>query len=249
MPVEAALTAALIAGTFDALVLDPAVSVHRVSENDNVAIDAVAKTLGRIAGNADIAVEAVRHTRKLAGAAATIEDARGASARTAAARNVRVLNRMSTEDAARAGIEDGDERFYFRSDGDGNLSTPSANQWFHLQSIGLGNGSSGIVDDQTMSASSRPGSGRTPSMTSPSPTCGPQAKVAAGRWRESPQSKDWVGSNRGSHPPRRPNKAHRTKIKALLKMWIANGMFIVVDGMDAKRERRKFVEVGEPAND
>jgi hypothetical protein len=75
IPVEDALTAALIDGTFDALILDPAVSIHRVSENDNVAIDAVFKTLGRIAGRADIAVEAVHHTRKLGGAAATIEDA------------------------------------------------------------------------------------------------------------------------------------------------------------------------------
>jgi hypothetical protein len=49
-PVEAALTAALIDGKFDAFILDPAVSVHRVSENDNMMIDAVAKTFGRIAG-------------------------------------------------------------------------------------------------------------------------------------------------------------------------------------------------------
>jgi AAA domain len=148
IPVEDALTAALIDGTFDALILDPAVSIHRVSENDNVAIDAVFKTLGRIAGKADIAVEAVHHTRKLGGAAATIEDARGASAQTAAARNVQILNRMTKDEAARAGIEDGEERFYFRSDSDGNLSPPSATEWFHLKSVGLGNGSGGLVDDQ-----------------------------------------------------------------------------------------------------
>ena len=108
-------------------------SIHRVSENDNVAIDAIFKTLGRIAGKADIAVEAVHHTRKLGGAAATIEDARGASAESAAARNVEMLNRMTKDEAARAGIEDGEERSYFRSDSDRNLSPPSATEWFHLQ--------------------------------------------------------------------------------------------------------------------
>jgi hypothetical protein len=44
-------------------------------------------------------------------------------------------------------------------------------------------------------------------------------------------------------------KAHRTKISAMLKIWTANGMFVVVDGLDAKREKRNFVEVGERAND
>ena len=105
-PVEAALTAALIDGKFDAFILDPAVSVHRVSENDNMMIDAVAKTFGRIAGRANVAIEAVHHTRKLGGAAATIEDSRGASAWVSAARDVRVLNRMTKEEGAKAGIED-----------------------------------------------------------------------------------------------------------------------------------------------
>ena len=75
IPVEDALTAALIDGKFDVFILDPAVSIHRVSENDNMAIDAVSKTFGRIAGKANIAIEAVHHTRKLGGQQATIEDA------------------------------------------------------------------------------------------------------------------------------------------------------------------------------
>jgi hypothetical protein len=251
IPVEDALTAALIDGTFDALILDPAVSIHRVSENDNVAIDAVFKTLGRIAGKANIAVEAVHHTRKLGGAAATIEDARGASAQTAAARNVQTLNRMTKDEAAKAGIEDGEERFYFRSDSDGNLSPPSATEWFHLKSVGLGNGSRGLVDDQdyvgVVIPWKRPNAFEGVTVTDLRKA---QAAVAAGRWRESPQAKDWVG-----HPIAKAmgldatSKAHRTKISAMFKMWTANGMFVVVEGLDAKREKRNFVEVGEPAND
>ena len=67
-PVEHALINALRAGRFDVLILDPAISTHRVSENDNGAIDAVAKTFGRIAEEADVAVEMASHTRKLGGA-------------------------------------------------------------------------------------------------------------------------------------------------------------------------------------
>ena len=53
MPVEGALVAALTKGKFDVLILDPVIATHRVSENDNMAIDAVAKTFGRIAGRAN----------------------------------------------------------------------------------------------------------------------------------------------------------------------------------------------------
>jgi hypothetical protein len=76
-----------------------------------------------------------------------------------------------------------------------------------------------------------------------------QAAVAAGRWRES--ASEGLGGlpiakAMGLHAM---TKAHRTKISAMLKIWTANGMFVVVDGLDAKREKRNFVEVGEPAND
>jgi RecA-family ATPase len=127
-PVEDALTAALIEGQFDVFIVDPAVATHRVSENDNMAIDGVAKTFGRIAGKANIAIEAVHHTRKLGGAAATIEDSRGASAWVSAARDVRVLNRMTRDEGAKAGIEDGKERLYFRADTDGNLAPAAATE-------------------------------------------------------------------------------------------------------------------------
>ena len=53
-PVEDALAEALIAGKFDVLMLDPFVATHRVSENDNMAIDAIAKTLGRIADEGEL---------------------------------------------------------------------------------------------------------------------------------------------------------------------------------------------------
>jgi len=73
-PIEAALTDALKSGRFDVLTVDPFVAAHRVSENDNMAIDAVAKTFGRIAGATNCAVETVHHVRKTGGAEITAED-------------------------------------------------------------------------------------------------------------------------------------------------------------------------------
>jgi AAA domain len=250
-PVETALTAALIDGKFDAFILDPAVSVHRVSENDNMMIDAVAKTFGRIAGRANVAIEAIHHTRKLGGAAATIEDSRGASAWTSAARDVRVLNRMTKDEGARAGIEDGKERLYFRADTDGNLAPSSATEWFHLASQGLGNGSGGHVDDQDYVGVAIPW--KWPNAfegVTVTDLRKAQAAVAAGRWRESPQAKDWVG-----YPIAKAmgldatTRAQRARISAMLKMWTANRMFVAVEGLDDKRRKRSFIEVGEPAND
>jgi hypothetical protein len=251
-PVETALTAALIDGKFDAFILDPAVSVHRVSENDNMMIDAVAKTFGRIAGRANVAIEAIHHTRKLGGAAATIEDSRGASAWTSAARDVRVPNRMTKDEGARAGIEDGKERLYFRADTDGNLAGSSATEWFHLASQGLGNGSGGHVDDQDYVGVVIPWKwpdafeGVTVTHLRKA-----QAAIAAGGpWREDPRAKDWAGNALAKVMGLdAANKAHKAKISALLKTWIKNGMFKIVEGLDDHREKRNFIEVGEAAND
>ena len=216
-PVEAALTAALIGGRFDVFIVDPAVSTHHVSENDNMAIDAVAKTFGRIAGNADCAVEAVHHTRKTGGAMATIEDIRGASAWGAAARAVRTLNRMSKDE----GADGGKERFYFRADSDGNLSPPSATEWFNLASVGLGNDSGGPLDDQdyvgvvTQWKWPNPFDGVTVSDLRKA-----QAAIATGGpWRESSQAKDWAGNAVATAMGLDPSdKAHRTKISELLNV-------------------------------
>jgi hypothetical protein len=250
-PVEDALTAALIEGQFDVFIIDPAVSIHLVSENDNGAINAVAKTFGRIADKANVAIEAVHHTRKLGGAAATIEDSRGASAWVSAARDVRVLNRMTKEEGEKAGKEPGKERQYFRADTDGNLSPASATEWFCLKSQGLGNGGEGAVDDQDYVGVATPW--QWPDAfddVTVSHLRNAQAAISEGRWRESPQAKDWAGIAIARVLSLDPtNRGHKAKIIAMLKTWIANGMFVIVEGLDEQRRKRSFIEVGAPAND
>jgi hypothetical protein len=250
IPVEDALTAALIDGKFDAFILDPFVSIHRVSENDNMMIDAVAKTFGRIAGNANVAIETIHHTRKLGGAAATMEDSRGASAQAPAARDVRVLNRMTKDEGAKAGIEDGKERLYFRADTDGNLSPASATEWFNLASQGLGNGSGGPIDDQdyvgVVTRWKWPDAFDGVTVTDLRKA---QDAVGEGRWRENPQAKEWAGiAVARALGLDAADKRDKAKIAGLLKTWIANGMFVIVDGEDANRKKKSFIEVGTPAN-
>ena len=250
-PVADALSAALKNGAFNVLTIDPFVSAHRVTENDNMAIDAVVKTLGRIAGAANCAVDLVHHVRKTGGAEITAEDGRGASALVAAARSVRVLNPMTKEEAETAGVGE-DRRFYFRSDtGKANLAPPSTKAtWFRLQSVPLGNGSGGPFDDQDYVGVVAP-------WQWPDAFAGVtvsdlrrvQARIAEGRWRENCQAKEWAGHTvaevLGLEAGR---KADRAKIAALLKTWIANGVLVVVEGFDEKRNSRLFIEVGTPAD-
>jgi hypothetical protein len=78
------------------------VSSHRVAENDNGAQDMVAKEWGRVADAGNCAAELVAHTRK-GEQEVTTESTRGGKTLTDACRNVRVVNRMTKEEAERAG--------------------------------------------------------------------------------------------------------------------------------------------------
>jgi hypothetical protein len=249
-PVEAALSRALIDNQIDVLVIDPFVSAHRVSENDNPAIDAVVKAFGRIAGFANCAVELVHHVRKTGGGVITAEDSRGASALVAAARSVRVLNPMSRDEAEKLGLE-ATRRSYFRFDTDkANIAPHSAKPtWFRHVSVSLRNPNPPYKEDSV---------GVVTSWDPPSHLDGVtvdhlrevQSAVAAGRWRHDPQAAEWAGNAVASVLKLDvTRKAHKAKIKGLLKVWIANRMFVVVEREDAKRTIRKFVEVGEPVND
>jgi RecA-family ATPase len=87
----------------DVMVVDPFVKSHRVTENDNLAIDMAAEQWAAIADITNCAIEASHHTRKVSGGDVTIEDSRGASSLMSAARVGRVLNRMNREEASQSG--------------------------------------------------------------------------------------------------------------------------------------------------
>jgi RecA-family ATPase len=68
-PVMDALAEEIISRNIDVLVIDPFVSSHRAGENDNNAIDMIAKEWARLADRCNCAIELVHHTRKTNGAA------------------------------------------------------------------------------------------------------------------------------------------------------------------------------------
>jgi RecA-family ATPase len=141
-PVYDAIVAELQARGIDCLIVDPFVSSQAVSENDNGAIDAVAKAWARVASAANCSIVLVHHTAKLAGGEVTAEKARGASAFVNAARSVVALNRMTPEEARKWAIPEGEHRRYFRAYDDKNNRAPpaDASDWYRLESVSLCNG-------------------------------------------------------------------------------------------------------------
>lgn len=241
-PIVDALVAELKARRIDVLIVDPFVSSHAVSENDNGAIDAVAKAWGRVADQAGCAIELVHHLRKVGDSEATAESARGAIALVAAARSVRVLNRMTKDEAGRAGLET--HRGYFRVGDDKNNLAPTGagNDWFHLESVQLANGDSVGV------AVSWPWPDPFEEVTA-ADLMAVQKAIHGKRYRASPQAKDWVG-----HAVAEAlgldiaDKVVRARVSSLLKVWTKTGALTEVRVPDDKGRMRPAVEVGQWAN-
>jgi AAA domain-containing protein len=245
-PAVDALTAALKDGQFDAFVVDPFVSTHRVSENDNMAIDAVAKKLGSIAGAANCAIELIHHVRKTGGQEVTVEDGRGASALVNATRSSRVLNRMSKDEADKAGV--GEERgYYFRADNGGkaNLVPPATKAtWYRLENVALGNGSGEGIDDQDYV-------GVVTSWKWPdafegftvADTDRVLAAVSEGEWRKDVRSENWVGHAVAAALGLDVRK-DAARIKGMIAQWFANRSLVVETRNDEQRRPRAYVILG-----
>lgn len=249
-PVIEALVAELIARKIDVLIVDPFVSSHTISENDNGAIDAVAKEWARIAKRAECSIVLVHHTKKLAGQKVTAEMSRGAVALINAARSTLVLNRMDGDEAGRFGVEGDDERRrFFSVQDDKHNRAPAENaEWYRMESVDLGNGGIGFGDNI----------GVVTCWTPPDTFAGisgddllrVQYAIAGGHWRESQQSPQWVGvavaDVLGIDADSKPGKK---RIFQMVKQWIDNGALKVVDGKDERRKPVRFVDVGHWQND
>ena len=141
-PVVTAIVEQIVTNKIDVMIVDPFVSTHQVNENDNGAIDKVAKLWGRVADQTNCSIELVHHLRKLNDRDPTIDDARGAVSLIGAARSVWVLSGMSDKQAKEAGVSPNDRFGYFNIHcGKSNLTPLSQKMdWRHLESVPLGNG-------------------------------------------------------------------------------------------------------------
>jgi hypothetical protein len=246
-PVIEALVAELREREIDVLIVDPFVSSHSVSENDNGAIDAIAKEWARVGVRANCSVVLVHHTRKLGGGEATAEGARGAIALVGAARSVVALNKMTPEEAKQFGIDGEERRRFVRGYDDKNNRTPpaSASDWFQLLSVDLGNGGDDRPGDNLPVAVPWQCPDAFTGITS-ADLLRVQEAVAEGSWKFSDQAKGWVGEAVAKALGLDVD-ADAARIKKLLREWIANGLLVKVERMCPSARRLKpFVEPGEP---
>ncbi|QOZ34429.1 AAA family ATPase [Bradyrhizobium sp. CCBAU 53421] len=247
-PVVRGMVDTIADNEIDVVIIDPFVSSHRIVESDNPAMDLVAKRWNAIADETNSAVELVHHIRKTGGAEATVEDGRGASSLLNAVRSAQVLNKMTPEEGTKAGV--GNHREYFKAEnGKANNSPPAEGKdWYRIIPISLGNGSALAPQGDSV--------GVVVKWKWPDPLDGVSGadfeaaaqSIRAGRWRENPQAKDWVGwpIAKVLGLDLHGNKADKAKVTGLIKIWIGAGNLIVVDELDEKRMTRKYVQV---AND
>jgi hypothetical protein len=230
----------------DVLIIDPFVSSHRVTENDTMAMELVAKQWTKIADETDTAIELIHHTRKTGGAEATVEDGRGAVAVLAAVRSAQVLNKMTPDEGAKAGVEN--HREYFKvENGKANLAPPPEGKvWYQIISVSLGNGGKIATEGDSV--------GVVVPWIWPHPLDGISGAdfekaadaIRAGRWKESIQAKDWVGK-----PIAKAlgldldSKSDKAKVKGLIQVWLKAGSLVVVEEKDEHRETKKFVKVAD----
>lgn len=183
----------------DVMIVDPFVSTHGVNENDNGAIDKVAKLWAQIADYTNCSIDIVHHLRKVADREATVEDARGAVSLIGAARSVRVLNRMSEEQAGEAGINKEDRFGYFYTTyGKSNLTPLSHKaEWRHLVSTPLGNGT-GLAQPQDFAPVVTewhwPSAEEVAGDLTEDQRASILAAVSASDYKKSPKAKNWVGN-------------------------------------------------------
>ena len=249
VPVVEALIQTIRDNKIDVVMIDPFISSHNVTENDNNAIDAVAKEWTGIADVTNIALDLGHHTRKTGGAEVTVEDGRGAVALLNAVRPARVLNMMTEDEAAKAGVTDGRKRYFRVTDGKNNLALPADKlDWFRSASVDLGNGDPDDLLDRGDDM------GVVTKWEWPDPLDGvtgadfdkAAAAIRAGKWRKDAQCKDWVGmAVAKALKLDLSSKAAKAKVVGLIKVWLASGALVEVEGQDDRRRIRTFIEVAE----
>ena len=243
-PVVDALIAEMLERKVDVLIVDPFISSHAVSENDNNAIDIVAREWNVVAERTGAAINLVHHVRKQNGMEATADSARGASALIGKARSVLVYNRMTADEAASLGVDEADRRFFFRVDNDkANLAPPDATDWYRMNNVDLPNGDSVGVACAWTPPDAFDGITRQHLMQV-------QRGIADGKWRENAQSKAWAGHVVASVLDLdASDKKAKRRISQVLRRWIAEGVLEVVKDLDETRHEKDFIVVGRWVHD
>lgn len=250
VPVVDKLCEEIRANGIDVMIVDPFVSSHAVTENDNMAMDLVVKqTWAAIADRTNCSVDLVHHAKKVGGQEVTAESARGAVSLIGAARAARVLNPMTSDEAGKANVEN--RRLHFReTDAKANLAPPSeASIWYKMASHVLGNATNERPSDNVGVATLW----KWPSAAEGlqvSDLLAVQRAIHVGSYKENAQADNWVGKAVAEALSLDvADEKHKARVKELLKIWIRSGALKVEQKEDKHRRLSPHVIVGEWAHD
>ena len=232
------------------IILDPLVAFHRIPEGDNMLMEQVIKDgFGDLAARTEVCIELSQHTRKAGSGGRqgdlSADDSRGAGAIVNAARSVRVLNRMTAEEAELPKIASEERRHYLRVLRDKtNLAPPGKATWIRLVSVELPNGDGTKPGDQVQAVVSWGYPQPFDNVTTDDMNWMRDA-VRGGEYRRDPRSQDWVGfplAGRLNLEPGDPGD--RKRLNAILEAWFANGVLATERRKDKNRHEREYVVPG-----
>lgn len=263
IPLVDAVIAEIQKHQIDVMIVDPFVTVHRVSENDNNAIDMVAKTWVRIAVKANCAIEVVHHTRKMNGEDSTADDARGASAMVAASRSIRALSRMGEAEARSLGLTNAAASLFRVTAMSGNMAPAAASsktKWFRLIGVAAGNGEGddmeallngdqvGVVTlfdtgQEAKEMMEKVGSGDSEKKI--------RAQVASRPQRADVRSSEWVGHAFAEalglpiHGADEVAEHNRSLVKSAIRDWFNRKLLREISRVDKDYKTRTYVELAD----
>lgn len=251
-PIIEAVKQTILTNDIDIFMVDPLITTHSVSENDNTKIAVVSGQWAQIGYDMRCAVQLVHHIRKNEGRETTVEDLRGAGSLVSTSRAVRLLTPMSVEQADAAGIKPVDRyRYFCVKNGKSNLSAhDDHSEWRQIVSQPMGNGQQGkhfTVKPQdyvgVVTEWHRPSAASL--IDDVSAEDFEVIKARIGGCRENPQANDWAGHVIALQLGlEMDDKAQKAKVAQMLRAWIAAGHFEIVEEKDQiSRKVKKIIVV------
>ena len=230
----------------DVVIVDPFVSTHELPENDNSAMQQVARAWVDIAQRGNCCVEVIHHIVK-GQAEVTADSARGGGALKDKARSLRVINPMTQAEADKFGVEaPGD---FFRVDlGKANMTRKSTfNTWRRFVNVPLHNTTSrlSVGDEIGVVEGWRPDApvAKEPASAAVDPATleGLKVRLGAADHKENEQAATWAGlvvaELLGLDATR-----DKPLIKAMLPEWIEAGHLQVAIQRDHHRKPAKYIK-------
>jgi hypothetical protein len=235
----------------DCLICDPLIAFHSLPENDVAMEKLIKQVFGQIAIKHNCCIELTQHMRKSAtgqyGGELSGDDSRGSSSIKDAVRSMRVLNRMSKDEASVADIPEEERRAYLRIDrGKGNMLPPQKATWFHLANIALMNGDDACNIGDEVQVVEQWTFPQVIDAVNPETIEWLRKEVTKGEYRLNAQAKDWIGYLLIRRLKLEPDdEGVKKRIKAVIKALLKAKEITTEPRKDKKRMWRDFVIPGE----